>query len=94
MIRGPNSMGPSELSFNTRPASAARLLLAHAADTRMDPILHARIRDVCTCLPMCPGDKPGLAACGCFPGEGKQRGTPVLSAERTDMPGRTVPPWS
>lgn len=38
MIRGPNLLGAPELSFNTRPASAAHLLLAHATDTHMDPV--------------------------------------------------------
>ena len=33
VIRGPSSMGPPELPFHSRPASAACLLLAHAADT-------------------------------------------------------------
>lgn len=64
MIRGPDSVGPPELLFNTRPASTARLLLAHATDTRMDPVLRVHIRDVSMCLPRCPGDEPGLASLG------------------------------
>lgn len=81
MIRGPNPMGPPELSLNTGPASAARLLVAQATDTRMGPVLHARIRDAWMFLPVCRRDRPGPAARGCFPGGRQGRGVLLCSLQ-------------